>query len=248
MLQIPPYIGNPVELRKLNQLVERNAGQKEKLGYFRGSIGGNSDSKKYSGGIRQQLFHEKQELKQLGIEIYGDHTAPETYLKEMSKTTFCLCPAGWMSWSPRLFQAMAVGCIPVVIGPDSALPFNLQVDILFVKAEDVGNLGLFLESFTEQQVLEIQRRISSVWHFFTYNAPGAPFEDAFDLVLQTLGPDKQPLSPDGSVLDDLTACISLPASNSSTVQEVSVNPHEWRFIAQAHVEKFNVHDSFELVL
>ena len=54
----------------------------------------------------------------------------EQYARALLKATFCLCPAGDVA-SPgqRLFDAIAAGCVPILLGVDrAALPFGRQLD------------------------------------------------------------------------------------------------------------------------
>ena len=45
------------------------------------------------------------------------------YLKRMMGSTFCLAPRGDTASSRRVYEAIATGCIPVIIADDLALPF-----------------------------------------------------------------------------------------------------------------------------
>ena len=54
----------------------------------------------------------------------------EAYSRALIKAQFCLCPAGDIA-SPgqRLFDAIAAGCVPILIGVDkTALPLSRQLD------------------------------------------------------------------------------------------------------------------------
>ena len=42
--------------------------------------------------------------------------------------TFALSPGGWVPWTPRPFEAMAVGAVPVLYSTNIRLPFERQVD------------------------------------------------------------------------------------------------------------------------
>ena len=40
----------------------------------------------------------------------------------------CIAPAGWELWSVRFFEAILLGCIPVIVTDDIQLPFQGQID------------------------------------------------------------------------------------------------------------------------
>ena len=40
----------------------------------------------------------------------------------------CIAPAGWELWSVRFFEAILLGCIPVLVTDDIQLPFQGQID------------------------------------------------------------------------------------------------------------------------
>lgn len=64
---------------------------------FRGTI---FEEFEYSRGVRQALRGLAKDHPKLKV---SDTPSP-FYLEEMAQSTFCLCPAGWSSWSPRLFE------------------------------------------------------------------------------------------------------------------------------------------------
>lgn len=59
------------------------------------------------------------------FDISTDHTP--TYYEDMQRSVFCLCPVGWAPWSPRLVEAVVLGCIPVIIADDIVLPFAVAI-------------------------------------------------------------------------------------------------------------------------
>ena len=41
-----------------------------------------------------------------------------------TRSEMCLAPAGWELWSVRFFEAILLGCIPVLVTDDIQLPFQ----------------------------------------------------------------------------------------------------------------------------
>jgi hypothetical protein len=56
---------------------------------------------------------------------YQPHSA---YLRRMMASTFCLAPRGDTASSRRVYEAIATGCIPVIIADKLHLPFSRRID------------------------------------------------------------------------------------------------------------------------
>eukprot|EP00928_Gymnodinium_smaydae_P037411 TRINITY_DN25978_c0_g1_i1.p1 TRINITY_DN25978_c0_g1~~TRINITY_DN25978_c0_g1_i1.p1 ORF type:complete len:516 (-),score=129.69 TRINITY_DN25978_c0_g1_i1:214-1761(-) len=50
------------------------------------------------------------------------HLEPEDYTEALADSDFCLAPRGARVWSPRLFEAIWFGCIPVILADSYHLP------------------------------------------------------------------------------------------------------------------------------
>jgi hypothetical protein len=50
------------------------------------------------------------------------------YWTEMGQAVFSLCPSGWSAWSPRLFDSMVSGSVPVLFADGIRLPFEDLID------------------------------------------------------------------------------------------------------------------------
>lgn len=74
--------------------------------------------------IRKGLQNNKFAL-QNGINVSGPVS---NYLEHMQKSMFCLVPAGDGSWTFRFNEALAVGCIPVVVAGGLVLPYANIID------------------------------------------------------------------------------------------------------------------------
>jgi hypothetical protein len=51
----------------------------------------------------------------------------EAYLQRMIRSTFCLAPRGDTASSRRVYEAIAAGCIPVIIADKLQLPFERRL-------------------------------------------------------------------------------------------------------------------------
>eukprot|EP00939_MAST-03C_sp_MAST-3C-sp1_P000034 g34.t1 len=148
----------------------------------------------YSYGIRQHI-----------VEHYGNASdmlvreGPSTdYIQEVLDSTFCLCPRGFAPWSKRLFDAVVLGCIPVIIADNIELPFEQYVDYraftVKVLDADVDKLDTILRNIPPGVVEEKQQALARVAQHFVYSDHVAD-GDAFDLVLWKLWSKVRRLRP-----------------------------------------------------
>ena len=105
------------------------ASQRPYLATFIGSI---RPQHVYSRGVRQDL-----------LRLYGNDSAlhrparqirvtqghvKQNYSAALTESTFGLCPGGWAPWSPRLFDTMSQGAIPVIQSDYIVEPFEAYFD------------------------------------------------------------------------------------------------------------------------
>lgn len=92
-------------------------------------------------------------------------TRPQVYYEDMQRAVFCLCPLGWAPWSPRLVEAVVLGCIPVIIADDIILPFADVIPwdeiAVFVKEGDVPRLDIILSAIDPPTILAKLRHLAS---------------------------------------------------------------------------------------
>ena len=82
---------------------------------------------------------------------------------------FCLSPVGWAHWTPRFFEAIQAGCVPVLFqSADEAanvLPFERSIDyasfVVFVPPSGVPSLRQTLRSIVTSGLRKRQR---ALWH------------------------------------------------------------------------------------
>jgi len=59
--------------------------------------------------------------------VSGQNRA-DLYHKELASSRLCLAPAGWELWSVRLYEALLLGCVPVIMSDGLELPFQSRID------------------------------------------------------------------------------------------------------------------------
>ena len=163
--------------------------QRDWLVYFRGSFRWFDNDPDYSFGIRQALL--KVYGKENNFHLLEGKTTRKTYLKELSRSVFCLAPRGFAVWSQRLYEAILYGCIPVIIADEMRLPYDQFLDwtkfSVKVHEQSVLNGALqdILQSYSADDIEEKQRalRDSTAGLFYSAN-PIA--KDAFYLAMMNL--------------------------------------------------------------
>jgi len=142
----------------------------------------------YSNGVRQSLQRQ-----------YGTGTkkskdgwvvTAETSNKmfeEMASSKFCLAPRGFAAWTVRTFEALALGCIPVIIADDNDLPLGKYIDwpsiSVRVHESDLPYLKTILSRLTESHISAKQKAIAQTWPLLSWTDPQ---ERVYNLVMQEL--------------------------------------------------------------
>ena len=152
----------------------------------------------YSNGVRQRLkssFWQTKEssrykpswlnnpasLAHLGIEPSSKTpvimtSTPLTYLphfiSEMEQSKFCLAPLGHATWSLRMFEAILVGCVPVIFADDTVFPYEKYYPIesyaILIRESDVSILPYILYNIPDNVVWEKKKILQEIWKAFTW--------------------------------------------------------------------------------
>lgn len=94
-----------------------------------------------SHSIRKKLFdtYPVVNLKYKVIEVkrWYDHVQEEksTYVDDIRRSKFVLCPRGIASYSHRIIETMALGRVPVIIG-DNWIPFSIQSGDYYIRIKE----------------------------------------------------------------------------------------------------------------
>ncbi|XP_071719177.1 probable glucuronoxylan glucuronosyltransferase F8H [Rutidosis leptorrhynchoides] len=157
---IPPYV-SPEKVWSTLMKSPVNA-RRDIFVFFRGKMEihpKNVSGRFYSKRVRTEI------LKKYGNDrrFYLKRHRFDGYLTEIVRSVFCLCPLGWAPWSPRLVEAVALGCVPVIIADGIRLPLESAVpwpEISVTVAEkDVGRLAGILENVAASNLSLIQKKL-----------------------------------------------------------------------------------------
>ena len=142
----------------------------------------------YSKGVRQYIkehFSSDPKFRITGTRI-------KTYIEDMMSSVFCLCPEGWHAWNPRPYQAVMLGCIPVLLSEEIELAFEEVLDyskfMVRVRPTDVGKLKTILKSISLAEIESRRREMERVWRVFSYGHRGL----APNMILKMLARRKSP--------------------------------------------------------
>ncbi|XP_020230983.1 probable glucuronoxylan glucuronosyltransferase IRX7 [Cajanus cajan] len=157
---IPPYV-SPESVRTTLEKAPVN-GRRDIWAFFRGKMEvhpKNISGRFYSKRVRTEIWRKFNGDRR----FYLQRRRFAGYQLEIARSVYCLCPLGWAPWSPRLVEAVALGCVPVVIADGIRLPFSSAVrwaEISLTVAErDVGKLGKILERVAATNLSVIQRNL-----------------------------------------------------------------------------------------
>ncbi|WOL14712.1 putative glycosyltransferase isoform X1 [Canna indica] len=112
-----------------------------------------------------------------------------SYYDMMRKSKFCMCPSGYEVASPRIVEAIFLGCVPVTINDHYVLPFsdvlNWKAFSVQVPVEDISNSKTILMGISSRQYIRMQRRVAIVRRHFEVNGPPKRF-DVFHMILHSI--------------------------------------------------------------
>ena len=196
----PPMINDKDMMRWHRERSRRgDAGGAHKrniLATFRGTIQTGKAWSYYSRGIRQ-AWQEKYEFDDK-IRITAVHPREgfgkkakhyqATYRDDFIRSIYCLCPPGWATWTPRLYESLLLGCIPAVVADGNVLPFsrilNYNEFAVHVAEKDASRLKEVLPQDPDV-IQRLQAGVDKHWKAFVYNSPPQP-GDAFYHIMYEL--------------------------------------------------------------
>lgn len=167
-----PRPGSPAEHRPI-------------MAYFRGGI---TSEKYYSNGTRLAI-------RKLGRTdphfFYVREGHSTSYWNELQKSQFALCPAGWAPWSPRLFDAVIAGAIPVIIADKWKPPFEgefLDYSEFSIRVPEskVWMLKEILKGYTKEQIGQLRSNMGKIYQFFVYSSKPFGNMDAIGAIHEIL--------------------------------------------------------------
>ncbi len=119
----------------------------------------------------QSAFERVDECKINDIRNGGTDKAWRSMTSMMSQSRFCLAPRGYAPTSFRLYEAMALGSVPVYISDEFITPFDGELDwsefCVFCKPEEIEQLPQHLKNIPESWRQKALTRLKELYtsHF-----------------------------------------------------------------------------------
>ncbi|GFQ04162.1 probable glycosyltransferase at5g03795 [Phtheirospermum japonicum] len=146
----------------------------------------------YAGGIHgyiRQVLMDQWGNKDPDVQIHEYLPKGTSYYGMFRKSKYCICPSGWEVASPRMVEALYMGCVPVLLKDHYAKPFDDVLDwstfSVDVRVEEISDLKKILMDIPYERYLEMQKTGVRVRRHFEVNFPPKRY-DVFHMILHSL--------------------------------------------------------------
>ncbi|PWA47488.1 putative glycosyltransferase [Artemisia annua] len=97
------------------------------------------------------------------------------YIPQVRKSKYCICASGWEVASPRMVEALYMGCVPVLVKDDYAKPFsdvlNWDTFSVDIPTRRIPQLKDILMAIPQRKYIRLQRNGVRVRKHFVVNLP-----------------------------------------------------------------------------
>lgn len=127
--------------------------------------------------IRNAMAESCKNTKNIAIYMKGWKSKVETnefdfFVNLAINSKFLLCPRGYGLNSFRLYEAMQLGCIPVIITDEFYLPWSDELDwkefSVLIHSDQISNIENILLSYSDDQIKDMKNKIKTIYgEYFT---------------------------------------------------------------------------------
>jgi hypothetical protein len=123
--------------------------------------------------------------KQLNTMVLIDgFISPDNYVESIRSSIFNLCPEGFSPWSPRLYESICLGTIPLILAESIVLPFERFIDWRSFSAKmNVNNTSNLIDSIKKINKFEdyVKQKLKNATKYFhAFRWPYSPINHKSD--------------------------------------------------------------------
>ena len=157
--------------------------------HFRGKLPGHEDGSGW--GIRQDMKEVLQGQHGVLFEQAIEQCDRACMFQELVRSQFCLILPEVEGWSLRLYDAIALGCVPVVVKDSITLPYETFIDyadfLVKIPEGKKADIVEIVQQISSEKLREMQKALKRVAPAFQWPAVGEfKRNDAFDYLIREL--------------------------------------------------------------
>ncbi|KAH6806062.1 Exostosin family protein [Perilla frutescens var. frutescens] len=146
----------------------------------------------YAGGVHgyiRQLLMERWQNRDPDVQVSEYLPKNMSYYDMFRRSKYCICPSGWEVASPRMVEAIYMGCVPVLLKDHYAKPFDDVLDwtafAVDLGVDQISNLKEILMGISDEKYVEMQKIGMRVRRHFQVNFPPKRY-DVFHMILHSI--------------------------------------------------------------
>jgi hypothetical protein len=112
------------------------------------------------------------------------HLSPADYVESVRSSIFNLCLEGFSPWSPRLYESICLGAIPLILAQSIVLPFERFIDrrsfSMKVNVDNVRNIVDLIQEIDQLEDYVINKLKNAAMYFHAFRWPYSPVDGNHD--------------------------------------------------------------------